>query len=80
MTHMNLLECKTPDAITIGTEYIDRKGRICVVIDIWLTYNSAGECVKTRYVTMHQFMGQSVTEHDVLAITIQKSRIFRPAA
>lgn len=59
-------------AITIGTEYLDRNKRACTVVDIWKTFNNAGELVQTRYVCAHVFLGQTVTERDVLAITIQK--------
>ena len=60
---------------TVGTQYLDRNKRICTVMDIWSTYNLAGELVQTRYVCQHVFMGQTVTERDVLAITIQKNRV-----
>jgi hypothetical protein len=56
----------------IGTTYLDRNKRLCTVVDVWQTYNAAGELVQTRYVCSHEFCGQTVTEHDVLAITIQK--------
>ena len=59
--------------IEIGTEYTNRKGQTCIVSDVWSTFNSRGELVQTRYVVTHQFMGQQVTERDVLAITIQKA-------
>ena len=59
--------------IQIGTQYTNRKKQICTVSDIWKTYNSAGDLVQARYVVTHQFMGQTVTERDVLAITIQRA-------
>ena len=57
----------------IGTTYLDRNKRLCTVVDVWQTYNVAGDLVQTRYVCSHEFCGQTVTERDVLAITIQKA-------
>lgn len=56
----------------IGTQYRTRGKRkdLCTVIDILKTYNSKGELVKTRYVSTHDFMGQTVTSYDVVATTI----------
>jgi hypothetical protein len=39
--------------------------RLCTVVDVLKTYNSKGELVKIRYVATHEFMGQTVTDHDV---------------
>jgi hypothetical protein len=44
--------------------------RVCTVTDILTTYNSKGELVKTRYVSTHEFMGQTVTEYDVPASAV----------
>jgi hypothetical protein len=44
--------------------------RICTVRDILKTYNSKGEMVKVRYVATHDFMGQDVTDWDVIETTI----------
>ena len=33
--------------VEIGTEYKDRKGRLCRVVDIYKTFNQAGEHVAT---------------------------------
>ena len=56
----------------IGTEYMTRgkHPRKCRVIDIWKTYNSAGELVHTRYVAEHEFCGQMLQERDVVRTTI----------
>ena len=66
--------------IEIGTKFIKQRGkvkndRIETVTDILKTYNSAGELVKTRYVAEHDFLGQTVTDSDVLGVTIQKGLI-----
>jgi hypothetical protein len=49
--------------------------RVCTVTDILTTYNSKGELVKTRYVSTHEFMGQTVTEYDVPASAISMGLI-----
>ena len=66
--------------IEIGTKFIKQRGkvkndRIETVTDILKTYNSAGELVKTRYVAEHDFLGQKVTDRDVLGVTIQRGLI-----
>lgn len=71
------MEFISPDQIIIGTQFMTpgRAPRKCTVVDIHKTYNMAGELVKTRYVTTHEFMGQTVTERDIPAITIQRGFI-----
>lgn len=56
----------------IGTQYLPRRkhAQVCTVIDQLTTTNSAGEIVATRYVTSHQFCGQTVTDCDVVDPTI----------
>jgi len=67
--------------IEIGTRFIKQRGkltnkeRVETVTDILKTYNSAGEHIKTRYVAEHDFLGQKVTDRDVLGVTIQKGLI-----
>lgn len=57
----------------IGTKYTDRKGRECVIVDIYTTTNHAGQVVKVRYVAAHKLMGQSVLDHDVCETTIRRA-------
>lgn len=57
----------------IGTVYTNRRGQKCTVVDVLKTFNSAGKFVNVRYVAEHQLMGQSVSDSDVLEITIAKS-------
>jgi hypothetical protein len=64
---------KAPPSVEIGTEYKDRKGRLCRVVDIYKTFNHAGELVSTSYVVEHEFMGQMVTEKNVCKVTIQRA-------
>ena len=56
----------------IGTKFKTRgkAPRFCEVVDVLKTYNSKGELVKTRYVATHDFMGQKVTDYDLVATTI----------
>jgi len=49
--------------------------RVCTIVDILRTVNLSGECVKLRYVATHEFFGQTVTDHDVLDVTIAKGLI-----
>jgi len=60
----------------IGVVYKTRhkKPRICTVVDKLETYNSKGELVKTRYVSEHEFLGQIVTDYDVVPTTILRGR------
>ena len=48
---------------------------LCTVADIFKTYNSRGELVKTRYSAFHLFMGQIVTEHDIVETTIKRGLV-----
>lgn len=61
----------------IGTKYQTRGKvkRICTVVDILKTYNAAGELVKVRYVSEHEFCGQMVRDYDVVAVTIARGII-----
>lgn len=62
---------KTPK-YAIGTQY-KRRGKlpyVCTVVDIHTTYNSKGELVKIRYVSTHEFMGQTLADTDVVETTI----------
>lgn len=56
----------------IGTRFRTR-GRVprdCTVTDIWRTYNAAGALVRVRYVATHEFMSQTITDHDLPEATI----------
>ncbi len=61
----------------IGTRYSIRgmHPKICTVIDIFKTYNSKGELVKTRYVSTHDVLGQVVTSYDVPEVSIARGLI-----
>lgn len=65
----------------IGTTFraSGKQGYVRKVTDILKTYNSAGELVHVRYVAAHQFMGQTVTDSDVVAVTIARNLIAEPA-
>lgn len=59
----------------IGQQFMSRgkHPRLCTVIDILKTFNSKGECVRLRYVATHEFIGQTVTDYDVLEVSITRS-------
>lgn len=63
--------------IEIGDTYLSngKSKRLCTVSDIYKTYNSKNELVKTSYVAFHLFNGQTVTEHDVCKVTIQRGLV-----
>lgn len=48
--------------------------RLCTVTDILKTYNAAGELDRIRYVATHDFMGQTLTDRDVVEFTISLGR------
>lgn len=58
----------------IGTRFKTggKHPRLCTVTDILKTYNSKGELVRVRYVATHDFLGQSVADNDVCAVTIAR--------
>lgn len=49
--------------------------RLCTVVDVLRTFNSANELVSLRYVATHEFMGQTMTDRDVCDTTIAMGRI-----
>lgn len=56
----------------IGTRFHARgkNKRINTIVDIYKTYNSKNELVMIRYVSTHDFMGQIVTDYDVIETTV----------
>lgn len=62
------------DQIQIGTKFMSggKNPNICTVVDVLKTYNSKNELIKTTYQATHSFLGQTVTDHDVCAVTIQR--------
>lgn len=64
--------------IKIGTKFIRRCSKrkdVETVVDILTTTNSKGEVVSVRYVATHDFMGQTVTDSDIVGTTILRSEI-----
>ena len=61
----------------IGQKYRSSSKRetICTVTDVHKTYNSAGDLVKIRYVSTHEFCGQTVQDLDVCETTIARGAI-----
>jgi hypothetical protein len=71
---MNERQSKFP----IGTQFVkvSAKGKrrdLCTVVDIYRTYNSEGKLVSLRYVAEHDFMGQKVTDYEVVETTIVRA-------
>jgi chorismate synthase len=56
----------------IGQQYQAHGKRkdICTIVDILTTTNSKGAVIAIRYLTVHDFMGQKVFNHDVVDATI----------
>jgi hypothetical protein len=73
-----------PHRFSIGTQYLTRgkHPKLCTVTDTLVTINSKGQIVRTSYISTHEFMGQTVTEHDVCdaTIAIGKARMEEKAA
>lgn len=59
----------------IGTKYTPARKHAteCTIVDIHTTTNLAGEIVKVRYVSTHAFLGQTVTDYDVVPVTIARA-------
>jgi hypothetical protein len=53
--------------------YRNKHPRPETIVDILTTRNEAGEVVKIRYATEHEFMGQIVSRNDVLGVEIARS-------
>jgi len=68
---------KTNIRFKIGDRYIKkgRHERVCTIVDIYKTFNSLDELVGVHYVTTHDFMGQTITEYDVIDTTIARGLI-----
>lgn len=60
----------------IGQTYLHKRPnseQLRTIVDIHQTFNSKGELVKIRYVTEHSFMGQKLTDYDVLETSIARA-------
>lgn len=59
---------------SIGQQYKTRGKHpvVCTIVDIHRTYNNAGELVKLRYVSTHEFMGQTLTDYEVVDATVAR--------
>ena len=63
----------------IGTKFIPRgkDKRICTIVDIHTTTNAKGEIVKQRYVATHEFLGQTITDYDIIDTTIDRGEVLK---
>lgn len=61
----------------IGTQFMSRGKHpyLCTVSDVWKTYDAEGNLVHTRYCATHEFCGQTVTERDIVAVTIARGLV-----
>jgi hypothetical protein len=68
---------------TIGTQYLSygKFPVLCTISDILTTFNSKGDLVGTRYEATHLFLGQTVSETNIVAPTISRGiyRLAEPA-
>lgn len=64
----------TAPRFPIGHSYMSagKFPKPCTIVDIHTTLNAAGEIVRQRYVSTHEFMGQTVTTYDVTETEIAK--------
>ena len=64
----------------VGTTYkpLGRHTKGCTGVDVHVTRNLAGELVRVRYVSTHEFMGQVVRAVDVSDSTIARGLISTP--
>lgn len=58
----------------VGTQYMSsgKHPHLCIVIDVYVTRNLAGEMVSMRYVSEHHLAGGVVRDYDVVDVTIAK--------
>ena len=56
----------------IGTQYMTKgkNPRLCTVVDKLTTTRSDGTFYKARYIATHEFLGQTVSDYDVVRTTI----------
>lgn len=61
----------------VGTKFKTRgkAPKVCTIVDHYITTNLKGEIVKECYVATHEFLGQTITDHDVVATTIARGLI-----
>jgi hypothetical protein len=71
-----MMTTKSAPRFKIGTVYKlprNKHGLVCTIVDIHTTTNAAGDIVRVRYVTSHEFCGQTVFDYDVCDTTIARS-------
>jgi hypothetical protein len=58
----------------IGTQYLPmgKNAKVCTITECFKTYDSKGNLVRTHYQSTHDFLGQSVTNHNVCETTIAR--------
>lgn len=60
----------------IGRKFEQRlpkgKKRLCTIVDFITCTNSKGEVIKSYFVSTHEFMGQTITDHEVPRSTVSR--------
>ena len=58
----------------IGTQYkpVGKHTKVTTVIDQLTLTDSKGEILRVSYLTQHEFLGQTITNHDVCDTTIAR--------
>lgn len=58
----------------IGTQYkpAGKYAKVTTVVDQLTLTNSKGEILRVSYLTQHEFLGQTITNHDVCDTTIAR--------
>jgi len=61
----------------VGTKFNTRSmsPRLCTVVDFHVTTNLAGEVVRARYVSTHEFMGQLITTIDITDTAVARGLV-----
>ena len=49
--------------------------KLCTVVDVHKSYDKDRELVRTRYVSQHEFLGQTVTTYDIPSVTILRGEV-----
>ena len=70
------MEFLKKEDIKIGTQFYSggKHKRLSTVIDIFKTYNSKNELIKTTYLEEHEFCGQRL-KSEVNCVTVQRNHV-----
>jgi hypothetical protein len=76
MNTSNASSLQTPENL-IGVQYMTRgkSPRLCTVVDKHTTYAMDGSIFRERYVSTYDFIGQLMTNYDVVRTTIVMNQV-----